>query len=110
VVDVIGIAVNQSLGIQIASVNDAPTFAPTNATVLDGVTVTLTESHVWLNAPDLDVALNTNPQLANQIVFKIATSNLTDAGLVQLNGAALLGGSTFSLQDVIDGNLTYVAR
>jgi VCBS repeat-containing protein len=108
VVDDGGIAVNESVGIQIASVNDAPTLAPTNATVLEGGTVTLTEAHFGLNDPDLDVALNTNPQLANQIVFKIATSNLTDAGLVQLNGAALLGGSTFSLQDVIDGNLTYV--
>ncbi len=53
------------------------------------------------------MALNTTPQLAKQLVFKLDPGNLPDEGNLLLNGAPLLGGSTFSLQDVRDGNLTY---
>ncbi|MDQ2095164.1 cadherin-like domain-containing protein, partial [Rhodalgimonas zhirmunskyi] len=102
-----GPVVTETSDISVAPVNDAPTMTPTSPSVVEGTTVTLTEANFGLNDPDLDAALNANPQIASQIVFKLDSSILPANGLIQLNGNPLLAGSTFSLQDVIDGNLSY---
>ncbi len=102
-----GPAVNESVGIQIASVNDDPSLSPVNAAANESATITLTAANFGLNDPDLDVTSNTNPQLPKQIVFKLVDGSLTSNGTLQLSGAPLLAGSTFSLQDILDGKLTY---
>ncbi len=98
---------SQSVGIQVASVNDAPTLTPANLSVDEGGNAALTEANFGVIDPDLDISLNTNPQQAKQLVFKLDAGNLPQEGNLFLNGAPLLGGSTFSLQDVQNGNLTY---
>ncbi len=100
--------VNESLAIQVASVNDAPALTPTNPSVDEGGSVVLTDANFGVTDPDLDALLNTSPQLAKQLVFQLDPGNLPASGTLLLNGGPLLGGSTFSLQDVRDGNLTYV--
>ena len=99
---------NDSVAINVSAINDAPTLSPTAASADEGGTITITEANFGLTDPDLDPLLNASPQLAKQLVFKLDISNLPTEGTLQLNGQALLVGSTFSLQDVRDGKLTYV--
>ncbi len=102
-----GPAVTGTVGIGVAAVNDAPSLTPTDATADEGGSVVLTDANFGVFDPDLDVLLNTNPQLAKQLVFKLDGGNLPAEGSLRLNGAQLLAGSTFSLQDVRDGRLSY---
>ena len=97
---------NKSVGIEVAAVNDSPTLSPGNPSADEGGTTTLTEADFGVSDPDLDPS-NTNPQLAKQLVFKLDGSTLPSEGALKLNGSTLLAGSTFSLQDVRDGNLEY---
>ncbi|HBR36422.1 MAG TPA: hypothetical protein DD939_03885, partial [Sulfitobacter pontiacus] len=99
---------SDSVAINVSGVNDAPTFSPTGTSVDEGETTILTEANFGVIDPDLNPLLNASPQLAKQLVFNLDASNLPTEGTLRLNGQALLAGSTFSLQDVRDGRLTYV--
>ncbi|WP_324751965.1 Ig-like domain-containing protein [Roseovarius sp. Pro17] len=99
---------SDSVAINVSAINDAPTLTPTAISADEGGTTTITEAAFGVFDPDVDPLLNTDPQLAKQLVFKVDASNMPTQGTLRLNGQALLAGSTFSLQDVRDGNLTYV--
>ncbi|MEO0818688.1 MAG: cadherin-like domain-containing protein, partial [Pseudomonadota bacterium] len=107
-----GDTVNASVDIEISGVNDNPTLTPAvspdNPVASEGGEVVLTAAHFGLTDPDLDTDLNTIPQLAKQILFRLDASNLPENGTLFLDGTSpLLAGSGFSLQDVQDGRLSY---
>lgn len=98
---------SDSLRIDISAVNDAPSLSPGSPSVDEGASVTLTVAHFGLSDPDLDATLNPNPQLPKQLLFQLDGATLPASGTIYLDAAPLVAASSFSLQDILDGRLSY---
>ena len=88
-----------SVTLRILPANDDPVFVPTSslkATVSASYDVTLTQA--MLRFTDVDSA--------DTALTFVMTAD-PDAGVLLLNGKVLLPGATFTMQDVISGNVSY---
>ncbi|AWK89144.1 hypothetical protein DEW08_24430 (plasmid) [Azospirillum thermophilum] len=98
--------------IVVQPVNDAPTLSPTAATVAEGAgnMVTLDAANFGLTDVDLDIGLNSAPQVPQQIIFRVTQLPAAAKGYLVFGDAhaRLVVGSTFSLKDVQDGKVRYV--
>ncbi len=93
-------AVSDSINVDFSPVNDAPDLSPSPVSVDEGGSVVIDQDNFNLVDPELGIT-----QTASQEVFQV--KSLPSEGVLKLSGRDLLVGSTFSLQDVIDGKLTY---
>ncbi|PKR54817.1 cadherin-like domain-containing protein, partial [Thalassospira marina] len=92
--------VTDTITVNLSPVNDAPDMSPSPVSVDEGGSVTIGTDIFNLTDPELGIT-----QTASQEVFQVTA--LPTEGVLKLNGNNLLVGSTFSLQDVISGKLTY---
>ncbi|WP_431855228.1 VCBS domain-containing protein [Azospirillum sp.] len=102
-------ASRQTATINVLPVNDAPTLSPYTVFIDEGAgnTVKLTTSAFGLYDPDMGGLLNSNPQYARQIMFKLTELPDPAKGVLRFGNDRLVVGSIFSLQDVIDEKITY---
>ncbi|WP_417842648.1 cadherin-like domain-containing protein [Thalassospira sp.] len=92
--------VTKDISVAFSPVNDAPDLTPSPVWVDEGGSVVIGSDIFNLIDPELGVN-----QTSSQEVFQVTA--LPTEGVLKLNGNNLLVGSTFSLKDVLAGNLTY---